>query len=269
MHLSDEDLIRHLDDEDDQDERAGWSRHMEACDDCARRFVALEDDSRTVTRWLERAAFEVPHGTVSEAVDRAAVTDAPGAAPDRVRDPGRPAAPGRSAWRRTPASPWLRAAVIVLLMAAPAVAIPSVREWVVARVALLGPATPPAPAAAPAATGAAVIRFAAAPGEFVVRVEPQAAGSSLALARVAGEEAVLASRRAEGADPSMSPAAPPEDVSAAPVVSAELLRLRSASAPMRYRLGLPASTTDVIVHVDGKTIHVTGAQLSQGVSLAL
>lgn len=252
-HLTDTDLIRYLDREGGQEQRRHWRGHLAECHDCAGRFGDMERDSRTVTEWLERAAFEAPTDSArSESFPDGRL---PGG---RLRtDPAvrtnPPARTGRSAGRGMTAIPWLRAAIIVLLLTAPLAAIPPVREWVVTRVGLLGSA-PPAPEPMAADAGA-TIRFAPAPGLFTVRVAPQADGTSLDLGRATGQDAVLESIGGV------------TDAGAAPVVSAELLRLPTSDSAMQYRLRLPASTTGVHVLLDGEVIEVSGAELAAGVSL--
>lgn len=250
-HLTDAELLRVLDGEPPEPELRDTSAHLETCPECASALAALRVDSRLVTRWLERAAFEaaVPGDGTARGIDR--IEGADGSRAPRRRRPGptgRPAAastrsgsrPGRMAG--LVGSPWLKAAAILVLVAAPVAAFPGVRAWVVEQVA--GPSAPPE-AGAEAVTGEPmVLRFTPEPGDFVVRFERDAAGT-ITLDRSTDARAEL---RALDGDPET-------------VVAASSLEIRNAGGD--YTLRLPAAITGVWVMVGERGVAVSGDQIDR------
>ncbi|HUG41691.1 MAG TPA: hypothetical protein VMM12_14475 [Longimicrobiales bacterium] len=226
-HLSDAELIRHLDGEGDATTIARREDHLRDCAACAARAHRFGQQSGTVRAWLVRA--DTGHR--------------PASIPQRRR-------------RSVAAAPWLRAAAIVLLLAAPLTALPPVRHWVAERVGLADdPAEGPQAAAADARGLEPGIRFTPAPGSFTVRVDAPAPGSTLTLGRSAGADAVL--RGALEGGP-------------APVVSDDALRLPPSAAVGRvYDLRLPASVDAVLVVVDGRTTRVSGPGIDAGRTVSL
>lgn len=233
-HLSDGQLVRALDGEGSAAEARAWDDHLARCGRCADAMARLRSESRTVTDWLDRAAFE--------AMAVAGQDIGPGG---RRSPPGTAAVPGRD--RRVAASPWLRAAAILVLLAAPVAAIPAARSWVVATVlGPAGPAGPTAPSTAVApATARPTVRFVPTPGSFVVRCNAGAAGT-LALARTDGAEAELTG----------------VDNRADAMVSASLLQLHDGAG--RYQLRLPAAVTEVEVVIGDRTVRVDATGLDRG-----
>ncbi|MBW3552742.1 MAG: hypothetical protein KY466_04480 [Gemmatimonadetes bacterium] len=231
-HLSDADLVRHLDLEGDAAERARREEHVRSCDECAARVRLLGHQSETIASWLERTDQPLPAGSAPEAwaAGRAAPARAERARTDAVR-------------------PWLRAAAIILLIAAPLAALQPVREWVVERIGLAEETGAPAITVAEA-SDPAVIRFTPAPGVFTVHVAEPAGGASLAIGRTGGEEAVL--RGASGGE--------------APVVSDAALRLAggAAAAGRLYDLRVPAAVEEVRVIVGSRLERIGGAELEAG-----
>lgn len=231
-HLSDADLVRHLDLEGEAAERARREEHVRSCDECAARVRLLGVRSETIASWLERTDPPLPAGSAPEAwaAGRAAPAGAERARTDALR-------------------PWLRAAAIILLIAAPLAALQPVREWVVERMGLAEETAAPAMSAAEAADPS-VIRFTPAPGLFTVRIAEPAAGAILAIGRTGGEEAVL--RGASGGE--------------APVVSEAALRLAGgASATSRlYDLRVPAVVEEVRVIVGSRLERIGRAELEAG-----
>jgi hypothetical protein len=231
-HLTGADVVRLLDGEGEPQLRARWQHHLDQCPMCRDEVAGLRSDSDAIARWLRAADFE-------ERKRGAATPDAP-----RRHRPG------------SMGGAWLKAAAVVLLVAAPAVAIPSVRGWVAERVGL---GTEPGPALtemrATAASAPSAIRFVPAPGEFVLLVSTTQAVGTLTLGRAEGEEAVL-----ELAEPAQAEA----------VVSAGSVRIEnSPSATGGYALRLPTSVASVRIDLGGRSIMVAGTDLDRGLVFAL
>lgn len=255
-HLADDELLRFIDGEQDERQKA-WAAHVASCGHCAGEVALLRGDAQVVRQWLERAAFE-------EALPARDAHSRPAPAPPHPRSvahvPPRAAAPGphRAKRRWSASSPWLRAAVFVLL-ATPVAALPPVRAWIVGTIAEIGGGPEPAPATlqieAPVPAAAAAIRFVPAAGAFAVTLESAQAGGVLTLRRGTGEEAVL---QLGGAD-------------AEPVVSETSLRIRNqAASTVSYLLDVPPGVSRVTVQVGGgRPVLVGPAELAAGVSLDL
>jgi hypothetical protein len=234
-HLTQADLVQLLDGEGEDLARARWQGHLDQCAQCRGEADGLRADSEAVTRWLRAADFE-------------------------ERRPGRSASAPDAAASKPRLGPavgtWLKAAAVVLLVAAPAVAIPSVRGWVAERVGL-GPETAPALTGMRAAAESApsAIRFVPAPAEFtLVLTSPQASGT-IFLGRTEGEEAIL-----ELTEPGQAEA----------VVSASSVRIEnSPSATGDYALRLPRSVGSLRVDLGGRDLLVDGRGLDSGVVLPL
>jgi len=250
-HLSEGELVRYLDREAPPATRQRWSAHIDICELCSNALEGLRVESDRVSDWLARAY--------------------PGAdaVADGLADPRPHDTSGRGGSLRTPERdvravplpadrrryvPWLKAAAAVVLVAAPVVALPPVRGWIVERVADGGASPTVAPAVeTTVATPPAVdresprIRFVPAPGRFTVTLEGTVDRRSLLLERAVGEEAVFES---DGAGPET-------------VVSAQALRVQAA-APARLRLALPSSITEVVIVADGSRIVVSGSDLDAG-----
>ncbi|HSJ06073.1 MAG TPA: hypothetical protein VK936_05180 [Longimicrobiales bacterium] len=245
-HLADAEIMQLVDGEGSPAERTRWSAHAGHCRLCAGQAEALRGDGAVVREWLERAAFE-------EDVE---VADAHAAAA------GRPAAGDTSrrrsadtAGRSRPSAgqglaPWMRAAAVVLLVAAPVAAIPSLRDFVVHTLGDRGVDRPAMDAAAPAAAHAATtVRFVPDAGAFTVRVDAVQQGGTLSVRYGRSGDAVLHT---------------PGDPGAGPVVSARALRLRNdATAHGSYVLELPATITRVNVQVGAGTPRSLDAAMLQ------
>lgn len=230
-HLSDGQMVRALDDDGSVAEARAWDAHLSRCGRCADEMARLRSESRRVSDWLDRAAFEAA---------------APGTDPAAPLDDPRPAlriGPARRPARRPLSSPWLRAAAILALVAAPVAAIPAARSRVAAWV--LGPAEPATGETAMAVDAAPVVRFVPSPGPFTIRFDTGASGT-LSLARAKGDEAELTG----------------VDSRADAMVSASLVRLRDGTG--RYRLRLPAAVTAVEVRVGDRTVSVDAGAIDGG-----
>lgn len=241
-HLSEPDLLRHIDREGDQAEQTRRDTHLRGCPACAERLVAIRRQSGAVSAWLARTD---PADTRPDAV-----------APVRTELPRPRRALAAGSRATTAATPWLRAAAIILLLAAPLAALPPVRQWITERVRATGVESAPATVAGELETAdPPVIRFSPAPGTFTIRVEGAAAAGTLALARSEGPDAVL---RSAGA------AAPP-------VVADDVLRLTAAPPPAdpRYELRVPPSVEAVRLVLERGTVLVPAAALDAGTTLAL
>jgi hypothetical protein len=246
-HLDDGELVRYLDAEGTAEETRRWDEHLGACPRCWGEAETLRNNSRALSRWLAAADFDT---TAAPAAAQAAAV-APAVRPGR-----------RGVWHpaRRGNVPWLKAAVITLLLAAPLAALPPVREWIADQVAALRADDPAVilPAQAPVSgdVQAGVIRFVPAPGSFRVVVdEPQAEGF-LRVGRTAGPEAVLEIRGA-GTRPE-------------PVVSARGIRIaNSREATTSYTLSLPPEVDAVSVDIGGQRVHLDGRNLSQPLTISL
>jgi hypothetical protein len=249
-HLADDEILRYIDAEGSETERQRWEAHLDACLRCQHETDTLRNESRDVSRWLAVAAFEAP-GPAEEAAPRSAPEPARQPAPERWRVPRRPAA-----WRTT-AAPWLKAAAILLLLAAPVTAIAPLRGWVGDRIAALV-SRPAPPAAAPAAapvTTAAAVRFMPAPGTLAVVFDARQASGDLVVGRTAGAEAVL---EVQG-DPA------PE-----PVVSARMLRIANTSGTTAsYRLLLPPAVERVELAIGDRRVTLEAADLDRAAVIRL
>jgi hypothetical protein len=279
-HLDDADIVRLLDGEPSPGERSRMDAHIATCDQCAAAIASLLVDAATVRGWLQRAAFEealpdagppgyADAGAVADVdvdVDANAAVGAHAAVPRQPPAPPGPVAPGapprRTARppRRTAVPAWLlRAAAIIVVVAAPVAAIPTLRDAVIAAIPGTGGDAPagsaafraaPAAPAAPAAAHAGVIRFEPAAGEFVVRIEAAQAVGTLRIVRADGPEAVL--RLSDG--------------SVGAVVAAAAVHIHNTPGDVGgYTLDVPATVTRVLVFVAGtRTAVVTGGDLAAG-----
>ena len=245
-HLTDAELVRVLDAGPTPPE---WQRHVTSCPACAEELDGLRADQRLVRRYLEVADFEERDSPV--AVDPAvwsggAVETGDGPSPGSEADrPAGTAGPAltRAAARWSPGSQWLKAAAILVLVAAPLAAFPGVRSWVVERVTGSGPAEGPTPSVS--AEEPTVLRFTPEAGDFVVRFPADATGA-ITLERSPDAEAEL---RIAGGDPET-------------VVSASSLEIQG-DAEGRYRLRLPAAVTAAWVVVGDRAVSVTDDQIDR------
>jgi anti-sigma factor RsiW len=227
QHLGDEELLRLLDDEGDAAWRADSSDHLAVCSRCARELELLAADAALIRQHVDRAAFEDD------------------LAPPALRRP-------RRGTGRVPNAPWLRAAAVLLLLAAPVAALPGLRAWIVDAVTgTTGDALPETRtmAAPAAANDAAVIRFVPLPGTFAVVVDaPQQEGTLHIRRSSAGVEAVLETAPAPGA------------AAVEPVIGETSLRLRNtAGSASSYTLVVPPGVRRVTVSVAGTTVADLGA----------
>lgn len=241
-HLTDTELIRVLDGGEvgaaDPDADFQPAAHLEACDRCAAALATLREDSRLVGRFLRDADFEDGGRPRSGPTGAEAGRDSsagPGAA---TAGPARPTRPTLAS-----TSPWLKAAAILVLVAAPLAAFPGVRAWLAERVT--GPSDAGDSAVELLDSAPTVIRFTPDPGDFVVYFEPGTVGA-IALERSRGGEAEL---RAQGGDPET-------------VVSASSLEIRNGAAAT-YQLRLPASITGVWVRVGERVVAVSDSQIDR------
>jgi hypothetical protein len=248
-HLTDEELLRLIDDEGDATWRTERDGHIAACSRCARELETLGADALVVREWVERAAFEAALPTRTADGRQAA-----NATPGRGRAL-RFVTPARASSHRV--SPWLRAAAVLALLAAPVAALPGVRAWLADAVtggeAPADVRTMSAPSASPTA---AVIRFVPEAGTFVVDLAAAQAAGVLQVGRATGAEVVLEStvEPVEG-----------------PIVSASSLRIPNAAGDEgSYLLQVPAGVTRVTVRVAGSVVSVIdAAALNAGTAVPL
>jgi hypothetical protein len=262
-HLDDAVLLRLLDGEHSPGEDYAWDAHVRACTRCAEALAKLRDDAATVRGWLDRAAFEdalppaaaLPHGhPLAHGPAHGPAEHAGGVR--GIDHHGRSGAPRSTrSWHDT--APWLRAAAILLLIAAPLAAIPAVREFVTGAITeLRGDPQVVAPASAPITTAPSIIRFQPAGGEFLVRIDAAQAAGTLRILPAPGREAVL--QLDDGGV-------------AGPVIAADAVHLRNtAAATESYILYLPPTVTRVTVLVAGRTVAVLpAATLTSAVEVPL
>jgi hypothetical protein len=223
-HLSDGELLLLIDGDDESP--SAWSVHLDACSLCAQEARRIRADAALVRDWLQRARFEEAAGPI--ATKR----------------------PGTTQLRSV-----LRAAAVVILVAAPVAAIPAVREWLQVRLAPGGDGaatvrTLPGPPAA-----AAAIRFAPDGAGVTVTFAAVQSGGSLYIGRIDGREVVLEI---------------PPDLADAPVVSGDGVRVpNSAASEASYVVWVPASITAVTVRIGPGVIELDAARLRDGVTVAL
>lgn len=235
-HLDDAEIIRLLDG-DDPTGSARSASHVRSCSHCADQLAALRADAATVRAWLDRAAFEE------------AVLHAP-------RVVSEPRAPRPLRPRRTgAASPWLRAAAVLLLLAAPVAAVPALRQLLVDAVADLrgNDRSVSEPVTATTAAGTTV-RFVPDVSRFELRFdEPQPTGT-LRVRYGTTDEAVL---RIVG------------DVGEGPVVSAQAVQVRnSPGSAGSYVLEVPHAVTSLRIQIGDRAPYVVdAAELRTGVEL--
>lgn len=233
-HLGDAEIMRLLDG-DDPAEAARSELHVLSCGHCSDQLAALRRDAVTVRAWLDRAAFE------EEVL--------------RVPPLPLPARPVSRSRRAHPAAPWLRAAAVLLLLAAPVAAVPALRQLLADTIAdLRGGDRADVEAVTATAEAGTTVRFVPDGGDFVVRFdEPQSAGT-LRLGYSASEEAVL---RVFG------------DAGEGPVVSAQSVHVRNATgSAASYLLEVPPAITRLRIQVAGRmTAAFDAAELRAGVEL--
>lgn len=254
-HLGDADLMRYIDAEGEADERHRWDRHLDGCATCRDAAAALRADSETVARWLVAADFEGAATAVAPAIEPARLEPLPATDDDGARVRTAPVRVWRDA---VGGSPWLKAAVIVLLLAAPVAAAPAVRDWLAERVGLNRTDAPALTSAVDAhdATAPAVIRFVPAPGSFAVVLDAGPAGGMLHVERSTGPEALL---EVTGGWPGPTP-----------VVAASSLRITNiAAGAVTYRLALPSQVESVLLDIDGRRVRLDASTLDRATTIPL
>jgi anti-sigma factor RsiW len=238
-HLDDGELVRYMDTEGTDEEARRWHDHLAACPRCRREAETLRAQSDAVARWLAMADFDSRATPVAGSV-----------AP--MARAGRAMAWAASATR----GPWLKAAAITLLLAAPLAAIPPVRGWIAEQVALLR-ADGPAPVAtlhAPAGPGASAIRFVPDPGTFTLVMDAAQLEGSLHVGRAPGAEAVL-EVRGDGVLPE-------------PTVSARSVRIANTETTVvSYSLSLPAGVEWVRVAIGGRQILLGAGEVDRSTTI--
>ncbi|MEN8376457.1 MAG: hypothetical protein ABFS34_13505 [Gemmatimonadota bacterium] len=217
-HLSDAQLLALLDEEPEV--REEWSAHAQGCGRCASDLARLQAQAAVVDGW-----FVAVEPQLRERVNGR-----------RLSLAGRTVASSRAAggYSGAPrAAAWLKAAAVVVLIAAPAAALPGVRDWLDRRVR----GRPEVTAPSLSATGTAV-RFTPVAGELIVSVEG-AAGGRLVLERASNEDVVLR-----------------YDDDAVRVTLSELeVRVSGGGWEGDLRVGVPAAISSIAVrHASGLTV---------------
>jgi hypothetical protein len=250
-HLDEGDVVRFLDGEGTLDEQRQWDSHLLTCGRCKGEVEELRAGSRAIAEWLARAAFE-------DDLEDASPRPRSGAPHEPGHGLGGRVLGGRVLGGRVLRRPWLEAAVIALLLAAPVVAIPAAREWVLGR--LTPGAEPVAPATA-AVEGEpdrqpVMIRFQPVAGSFLVEIAATQRGGTLTLARSMDDEAAF--EVGAGSDG-------PETT-----VSAQGIRVdNQATTRSSYRLSLPGQVDGVSVVVEGRRVEVAAREIDRGLVLRL
>jgi hypothetical protein len=243
-HLADDELLRFIDGEADPQQQ-GWAEHVGSCVRCAQEVELLRGSAGVVREWLDRAAFE-----------------------DSLPPRQHPGAAGSTPRRHAPAprrtgqgiAPWLRAAAVLALLAAPVAAVPALRQWLVATVIELRGAADTTPTALPqqdpAVPGSSAIRFVPVTGTFAVELDAAQATGVLVIRHGAGNEAVLQQTGTGKVEP---------------VISATSLRVRNGSgSTASYHLQLPVTVDRVVIRVAaGRTVTLDAAALAAGITVDL
>lgn len=239
-HLRDADFMRLLDGEETPLERSRNAAHLAACGRCAAEVQRLRGDADTVRGWLARAEFEA---TLPPTF--------PGEADAGVNEH----ASSRAARRYTPAAArWLRAAAVLLVLAAPVAAFPALREALAGAFGGDRDAIVPASADAVMHTAApATIRFEPAGGTFSVRIDAAQATGTLRLRTATAEHAVL---HIDGT------------TEGGPVVSASSLHIRNGAGDVAdYTLEVPAHVAGVVVRIGERSVVFDASALRSGIEV--
>jgi hypothetical protein len=252
-HLDDQELLRLVDQDGTPEWRTRRMDHLRECPRCARELESLSADADLLRLRLDQADFE------DAAVERPAPV---GSTPPR-HSPLARLRPRSQPVTRASQRQWLRAAAVILLVAAPVAAFPGIRAWITDAAA--GPGQQPLAVPTTAGpdgetTDPAVLRFVPLPGSFAIHVDlPQEEGVLEVRQGSNQREAVVRLPRHQAPD------AP------GPVVSEGALRIRNL-APDRgsYLVEVPAGVTEVVVTVAGVTVaELSSRQLRSGVALPL
>lgn len=265
-HMDDGELVRYVDGELAPAEARRWQAHVARCPRCSQEIDTVQYESGRFSDWLSLADFEAdldpaaspdtdPVLTLADARSPTATTgpaDAPPAEASAAPSAGHTGltTDGRSVVRTA----WLRAAVIVLLVAAPLAAFPGVRGWVAEQIGRPGGAIGEATSTA-AAPASPVIRFEPAAGSFTVRLPTPMEGGSLTLERTGSDTGAEAVLRIEG--------------TAEPVVAERVLRILDAEPGTRLSLALPPAVTDVRLLLGDQEIPVSGDEIDAGLTVPL
>ena len=239
-------LIRLLDGEADESDRATHGAHVDGCEVCRRELARVGARRERLAVLLARSDFPVPASAPPQ--------------PGVIRFPRAHPEPARGMDRR-----WLRAAAaVLLLLTAAAVATPArawIAEWLGERwTALMQRApeerrTAPAPAPAPPATiptaSSSKVSFVPGRGELLVEVTQRQAAGAITLVAVEGETAYA---EVLGSDVVVDVRVGPSGV-----------RIRNGAATtVGYRVAVPAGVRRVRLRVGGAERVVARADLGPG-----
>jgi hypothetical protein len=223
-HLGDDELLRLIDEDGDALWRGEKEAHLTHCALCSTELAALRADQQLVRECIDAAAFEAD------------------------------LAPRRAASTRFTRTGWLRAAAVLLMIAAPVAALPGLRAWIAD--AVTGGEAPMegrTMAAPEAAVESAIVRFVPAAGTFSVVVDAAQRDGVLHIRHVTGPEAALETH-SQGAASATEP-----------VFAESRLRLHNApSSADSYSLALPSSVTRVVVFIGGAQVAELGVAALRG-----
>jgi hypothetical protein len=238
-HLDDAERVQYIDQEGSPPQRLRWEDHIRSCPLCRTEVADLRDRSKAVTAWLRLADVQQPIARPTAA---------------------RPHASAGRAQIAGGVGTWLKAAVIVLLVAAPVLAITPAGDWLADRLGLVDlesvATLNSAPQGETGLTGT-LVRFGPTPGPFSVELQAGQARGAMTLGRVpAGAEAVF----------EVTSGAPAPDA----MVAAGGIRIENqAASNTSYRLLLPPEVTAVRLSVGGHHTDISGRDLDRGTVLSL
>jgi hypothetical protein len=177
---ADAELVRYLDGELSDDERARVDALLAADADLARRLDVLRRRSGNLTTLLARTDPARDRVAAADPTKRGRPTDVAVASIE-------PARARRASQRTVPSKGWLRAAIILLVLVGAALIVPPVRAWVVGQLKRIVSSAPETPAAVMSPEpvvlqGEALdVAFEVAGNNFTIDVENVQAAGSLAV----------------------------------------------------------------------------------------
>ena len=246
-HLRADELLRLIDRAADTAERTRWERHLGVCTRCAGEAALLRDDALLLRTSLLNANYE------------AALRPRPDFATIRAAHARRSHRRIPLAWSATPA--WLRAAAVLLVVAAPVAAVPSLRAWLLQNIGITNvderaPALTPAEHSDQPPQTSSPVYFQPAAGTFMVQLDAVPVGGELRVSASPRSDAMLVIENARGEQP---------------VYSEATLRVRNSSASSAtYLLQLPASVRTLEIRIGSAVVAtIDAAGIAAGTTIPL